>query len=330
MFWSILFFQQQGGFMKFIKYCSTILLFTGIALTGHAAEEHAWKFSIGVNHRSFKEVSAKSTQLNGGAFLDGSVTGLDLNSDGTDDLWHYVVKDSQQQLGAALLSSVTYTQGRLTGESNKIDNGIGLVLKGSTALWQQEKLTLELDLSLATAFTHSGSSFGGTEVYTEYDIGESWNAGGAADPDQLEKFTGTIPLFIQVATGNGRVSLRSDLDLSIYTFAAGLSANYTISNFNLFAGVGPSLTVVDYDIESEFIGYWADGSGVFYSDKQSEDGIKLRAGGYVELGVDYDFTKDFSVGVAGRYDYIPVEVNNNLTSMDISGLSAQLFCSWKF
>ena len=319
--------------MKVVK-CISALTVVGSVLAGRISAE-GWELSLGANYRNFKGVEFKSYEINGGAFLDGSVTGIDTDNDQVDDLWLYKVASSLQQVDVANLDEVRYTQASVEAGRVNIDDGLGVVLKGSRTLREKGKFAFKFDLSLATAVTSDRSAPDVTTTTVGFNIGEVWNnspfPGGGPIPDQLEKLSmGYTELGI-VADGAGIVFARTSLDLSLYTFAAGVSGNYSIGDFSLSVGGGPSVSLVDFDLNTEINGVWKDGSGSFYSEEvKAQSSLKCRAGLYAEIGLNYAINKKWSIGVAGRYDYIPMKVNSDLVRIDLSGSSVQALVTYSF
>lgn len=306
-----------------------------LTMLSSVGQTEDWELSIGANYRSFKDIEFKNYEVNNGAFLDGSVTGIDTDNDQVDDLWLYKVASSLQQVDVANLDEVSYTQAQIKAGDVSIDDGVGVVIKGSYGLKTAGDFNLKLDLSLTTAFTSDRSSPEVGFRTVGFNIGEVWNnspyPGGGPIPDQLEKLsTGYTELGI-LADGNGVVFARTSLDLSLYTFALGLSGSYSMKDFSIFVGGGPSVSLVDFNLDTEINGIWKDGSEVFYSQSVKENNtLKCRAGLYAEVGLQYLINERWSVGVAGRYDYIPTKVSTDLVRINLSGSSIQGIITYSF
>ena len=317
--------------MKIYKKIITFAVTATILATTYAEN---WELSMGANYRTFNGIELKNRTVNKGGFLDGSVTGIDTNADQIDDLWLYQVSSPLQQIDVANLNEVTYTQATLGRNNVDMDDGIGLVLKGRYALTHNDQFNIKLDLSLTTATTSSRLNVNGIINTVGFNIGEVWNnspfPGGGPTPDQLEKLSlGHADMGILV-DGNGQVLSRIGFDLNLYTFGLGISGQYDLGDFSLFAGIGPTVSIVDYEVKENINGYWKDGSGTFYQESNSEKQTKLRGGFYAELGLSYAINEKWGMGIAGRYDYIPVKVTTDIGDIDLTGFGVQLFISYSF
>ena len=300
-----------------------------------AASAEDWELSIGANYRNFKGIEFKNFAVNSGAFLDGSITGIDTDNDQIDDLWLYKVASSLQQVDVANLDEITYTQAAVEAGNVDIDSGVGLVLKGCYDLKTAGDFNFKLELSFTTAYTSDRSNPDISVNTLGFNLGEVWNnspfPGGGPIPDQLEKLSSGFTEMGIVMDGNGLVFARTSLDLSLYTFALGLSGSYSMNDFSVFIAGGPSVSLVDFDLNTEINGIWKDGSDTFYSQRVKEDNsLKCRAGLYAEVGLKYQISEHWAVGVVGRYDYIPTKVNTDLVRIDLSGSSVQGMVSYTF
>ncbi len=321
-----------------MKLSKLIIGFTAVVTPLMSTLAEGWDLSLGVNYRTFDGVEFKSRQITNGGFLDGSVTWIDDNGDGLQndgDLWLYKVASSLQQVDVATLQEVTYTQAAISQQNADIDDGIGVVFKASYTLRHEEKYRFNLDLSLTTARSSSKFALNTSVNTVGYDIGENWNdpnapTGGGPLPNQLDKITGGNVEMGTVQDGNGVVYSSAGLDFDLYTLGLGISGMYDVDDFSLFIGAGPTISLIDYEMYDEVTGYWKDGSGTFYSSQESEHSTKWRGGLYAEFGLLYAINETWGIGVAGRYDYIPVKVETEVAEIDLTGFSGQAFINYQF
>ncbi len=278
--------------------------------------ENGWKLSIGANYRSFEQVTFNQI----GEYVNGSVTDI-----GSGNYLYKVADPTSQVFVDGVNDTVTLASTSGSGDFN-FDNGMGVVLKASKVFSQGDAINWSFDLSLATAYTQSAHSVGTT--FTTFNFG-NWNSSIDGNGDVSP---GPYPPAAPVAgktegvSGNYTPSdpgttahIKYDLNLGLYTLGAGVSASCDTGPVTLFVGGGPTLSVVDYDID-----YSA------FDVQKNSDSTRLRAGMYAELGLEVPFSEKWAVGLSGRYDWIPVDVNTDLAELELSGFSGQLFVSYQF
>ena len=284
------------------------------------SKDSGWKLSIGANYRSFGKTTFKQV----GKYVNGSLT--DIGSGGVSQYLYKVADPTSQVLVHGGNDTVTFTAANESSSEFDIDNGVGVVLKAGKVFSQGDVISWSFDLSLATAYSQSSHSVATTS--TTFNFGD-WNI----SPDGNGVVTpGPYPPSAPIAgktegvSGNNTPTgattaghIKYDLNLGLYTLGAGVSASSHLGPITLFVGGGPTLSVVDYDIDYS----------VLVMDDSSES-TRLRAGLYTELGVEVSIGEKWGIGVSGRYDWIPVEVNTDLATIELSGFSGQLFLSYQF
>lgn len=294
-----------------------------------------WQMQFGLNYRSFGDFDFKSLSLGGGGFLNGSVT------DYGGGQFLYQVDDPQSQISGANLELVNFVQlgSGSIGGSDDVDDGIGTVLKFSKVAARDGHFSWGYDFSFTTAFSDSsmGTSLALNDV--QYNLGANWNTlpdgngdlplnpppGAPASGKNEAVSANNTPITVDAGS---RLVLDYDLDLGVYTFGAGLNATWEQNGWSLFAGAGPALSIVDYDLSLDARA--VRGDQTVYSESQDEDDLTLRFGGYAEAGVYFSSCGKWGLGAAARYDWVPVELNNSLAELDLSGLSGQFFVQYNF
>lgn len=317
-----------------MKFALNGLMLAAASLVSHmdVMAEDTTYVSAGINFRSFKDLSIQPIDFNGGNFMDGSITG----QDGINplDTWTYKVVDPLQQINLANIEIVTYTKGRSSGGSERMDDGLGLILRYGDVVAANENWQWGWELSLATATTDGHYEFAATASSESYDMGGPWSeefVGGGPDPNVLELiFTPATLNQLGVSDGNGRAAFRTDLDLSIYTFGLAPFIKLEQPRWSCQFSGGPAITLADFEMSHELIGYWSDGSGTFYRESIEDEAHKFRLGLFAEAQALVKLNENWGVGASLRYDFIPVEIRTDLTEMDISGGSYQFFVNYIF
>lgn len=320
------------------------IIFTAIILTSAflfaqdnqvvKQQESTWKLSVGANYRSFGEVNIKQRPVNGGQFFNGSVTDIGGGN------YLYTVTDPTTQVfvDATLNDTVTFSTATATAGEFDIDGGLaGITLKGSKILKKNNGFTWSLDLSLTTAYSQSSNTTTPTISDTGFDLGaQDWNDSfdnsGFQHPGPYPpsapidgKTEGVAAEYTPFYPANSISSMvvNYDLNLGVYTIGMGLNGAYKIGAVNLFIAGGPTLSVVDYDID------YSAQSGSF-SEQISCESTTLRGGLYGEFGLEVSLGEKWGVGISSRYDWIPVELNTDLADFELSGLSGNIFISYNF
>ncbi len=309
------------------------ILFAQEDIQTATSTNNSWKLSMGINYRSFGKIDFKEVSPNGGQFINGSVTDIGAG------LYLYKVTDPNSQIlvDNVLNDTITYTTATANSDDFGIDGGMaGIVLKASKVFKQGDTFNWSFDFTLATAYTQSSSGAGATLVDTGFDFGPDWNSSldgnGVAFPGPYPpaapvegKTEGVSPNYDPFSPGGSisTMNINYDLNLGVYTFGAGISTACHLGPVNIFVAGGPTLSVVDYDID-----YSA--TSADYHESKSAESTDLRAGLYGELGVELMLGESWGVGISSRYDWIPIEVNTDLASLDLSGLSCNVFISYQF
>lgn len=306
--------------MTRVSNCAALL--TLMMAASLSADE--WEWSLGVNWRSFRDVRLKEFAFNNGNCVDGNVEQMG------GGLWRYTVRSPVNQVSGSALNEVTYRTVSFSGDSDNSDHGKGVAFGGSRVLGRAETVTVRLDLSLSTARADSGHGSAATQEYETWSIGaDSWSAGPVPDPDKPSLVSANHTRIVSSETANSVSVVRHDLNACMYAVGAGLSLSCRVSGVDVVVGAGPGLSVIDYDFRRVARCAWIDGS-TFYSEETGTDATKVRAGGYASIGICFPAMGPVAIGISGRYDYIPDELNTDIAEIDLSGFTAQLAVTWRF
>ncbi len=121
----------------------------------------------------------------------------------------------------------------------------------------------------------------------------------------------------------------SSLDVNLHEFVLGFEFTKNIGDrLHLFASVGPSFELVDWDLTSE-----ARFAGKSYSSKASGQKFKLGVAAQGGISFDLDQAKRWSVEVHGGYNYadkVDVSTGNSSARIDVSSWLAGTGITWHF
>ncbi len=301
----------------FNKILTTFLI--GGAVTTAMAGDGDWDMSVGATFRKFKSTEFKSFATEEQYF------------NGTYDGANATVKDTAKQVSPAeaplagnhIVSLHSVSFGSSTDD---LENSTGLVLQWTRDIQTSTMnkvggLDWKFDLSLVWVGVDQGkaglSETGGDTFLTNKTPGDF--AGETPQP----VVEGDYPLADVVAS-----SARFDLDIDAFTFGAGIASRFEMGPLDLKIGMGPSLTLVNYNVSYEgYAGFINDQDVVV---DESDDDIVARWGLYGTLGLIYDFSENWGMEVGLRYDYIPDNVNTNVVNMDLSGMSTEVKLVYSF
>lgn len=299
-------------------------------------QSSSWRFSLGVNWRSFGDVHFDSLDLSPGAetYLDGAVQAVGFDGNGNPILWNYSVDDSLEQVDVLSLNEITYSQGNFEGGDDDLSLGTGVVLSARSEKRILPGIGLVPVFSLATAGTDGSYGAAASVSYVGYDLGPGnfWNGapGGGPDPNTLDMDFAEHNIMPVSPAGSTTATISFDTELELYTLACGLeTVPFQWKDIALSLAAGPTLSIVDCEMERKYSAVNSSGLTVA-SGSDSDDKTSFRAGAFLALEIAYSFTEKLALSGTLRYDWIPVDMETSFGSIDLSGASAQVGIVWSF
>ena len=100
----------------------------------------------------------------------------------------------------------------------------------------------------------------------------------------------------------------------------------------LNVGVGPSVTIGDYDVtRTQTVNFTDPGKTLAYAPvTESDDGTDILFGGFASLGLKWMLSEELSVQADVKYEYIASEVETDFADFGISGLGGDLKLVFRF
>lgn len=301
----------------------------GIALAGlvGVAGAQEWKLGLGVSYRQFDDVEFSSLPvrnfgeirliLRDGAALDYNAQNLNA-----------VIGDLPGQTGGInVIEDILVTNGYFgVDEGTSSSDGWAPVLTAEYLFMTRERLTL----SAVANFQYYTMDVGGTSslgLSNEATLNQYFVVAGSVSPLP----TGGGAPYGSVQT-TGYVSNEFSMDL--YTFDLGLKLGYSFDcAIDLFAAVGPSISLVDIDSEiTESATYSAPGNpgGNFYSQSQSDGGTDVLFGIYGAIGGQYWLNEQVGIVLEARYDEVFDKADTDFAELDLSGFSGMAKVIFRF
>lgn len=128
-------------------------------------------------------------------------------------------------------------------------------------------------------------------------------------------------------------SYATSVDVSLNTFSIGSTIDIPFkSKTHIRPGMGISINQIDIDGTYHERFYNETTSEVIAQLILDESKSSVKTGAYLSLGAEVDITSNLSVGVNGRYDYVPgetIQVGPSEMSFDGSGGSGKVYASYK-
>lgn len=303
------------------------------AKTKAKAKTSKWRHSVGVNLRALGDIDLKGGDVTPGntTFINGSVVDVGAGN------FTYTVVDSVLQIDNATLDTVEYQKAFIVDQSVDLDDSVGLAISTRRTIGSKDKFIFEFDLSLTTTFVSDDVSASGTTKAFEFNIApNTWtnanapNPGGGPDPNTKQQIFAIINQSqILTATNPITAMVNYDLDVDLYTFGCGFNIGYTCKKLQLKMSAGPTLTLVDADVSRRTTAGFTGGT-TFFNNKKNDDDFVVRGGAYALVGLQCDLGKSWGIGVAGRYDYVAVDVDTDIADFDLDGFSGQLYLDFEF
>ena len=168
-------------------------------------------------------------------------------------------------------------------------------------------------------------------------------ASGAAGAFTHEQYQHGLKLDGTLLPGVGIVGVRpgttfsvtNQFDMDLYVLDLGLEARTTMDRFNVTLALGPSLTIANTETSQSQQASWtaqapALAGGTYASAAASDSNTDFLLGAYAALGVTYDITQSWSIGLEYRYDYVSDNAGTSQAELDLSGSSGIIRLGYKF
>jgi len=308
------------------KKLASIFMIGGALTAG--AQESDWKLSLGTTFRSFKQSELKSIGFGSDKYVNGSYDGSTVT---VDDAGNQVAPYPGGLPGGtshlASLHSVSFGS-----FSEDLEDSAGLVLQWTKDLQGSGDgkiggLDWQMDFSLVWVGVDQAFNSAADVTSDAFEVDDSDFPNGTID--DVENGVPGAPSLLP-GSKNVEGFARYDLDVDAFTMGFGFGPRLELGPVDLKIGVGPTLTIVNYNTRVDagwnFIGDAGSGERV----SRSDDGIDARLGLYGSVGLACEFTERWGMEVGVRYDYIPDSVDTNIVNLDLSGLSTEIKVVYSF
>lgn len=295
---------------------------TGVALVVQAgvagAGESPWTLRLGASYRDFDDVTFEATDLRNWGRS---------NTAGPYGVQNITTAPGNPILAPVILDSVTWEGGAESiDSSDKFGPIIGFRYDLTRPCWARLALVGNVQYyNLGTEAAASGSAVAPNGFALAQHQHFVLDTLGTLTPGAV-LVGGPMP--------GTTFSARSEFDMDLYVLDLGLEARATVSRVNFTLAVGPTLTITDTDASQMQQASWAaQGPGLSaggYSQESSDSGTDALLGAYGALGVSFDITTSWGVGLEYRYDYVGDDAGTDQAEMDLSGSSAILRVTYRF
>ncbi len=180
-----------------------------------------------------------------------------------------------------------------------------------------------------------------TERYTDtYDVS---NLAVPPSAPYAGTFEGPGPLlntkFVRTPDGSERYhleeeyisTLRQDFDLKLHTFSLGPRVSLALGRVQAQLGLGFAANVADWELSTEEVLKLDTRSIRTWKDKSS--GTSILPGAYGELGLRWEFIRNWSLNAAARYDYgqsLSEPAGETDIDLDLKGFTGRIGVGWNF
>ena len=289
-----------------------------------------WEYSVGAWYRTFSDVDFARIQLvntQDGHAGNGFVTGNNEFAPGV----LTVVNGAKQGVNTnrATLHSVVSDS-----DSDELGSGLGVIVGATTPLGDGESGWC-LDLSLGAVRSTSDASFGVLATPSTFAVQaddpstplvdeNTWGA-PFGDPNAV------VVLGPAGDAGHPDVLalLDFDFDMELCTLGVGVSYLRRSDKASIRLGLGPALSLVDFDASRREDVSFDDGTPV-YSAMYKDDGTSVRLGGYLGVALGVQLSERVGLALGCRYDYVADDLNTDFGEVQLSGASGTLKLVFSF
>ncbi len=312
--------------MKTKTWLNRVIAVAVAVLTGAAwAEDNPWTLRLGASYRDFDYIKIKTEnfnnwgQANNAPFGVQNVTTVVGNPLNAPVILDYVrSKDGSDGISSndkwAPIIGFGY-------ELTPADKTFGLSLVGNFQYY-----------NFGAGISASGRvGAPGTFTVEQY---QHWWVDTDSPPDFVpDTLTPGVKLLGPQLPGTS-FSVRSKFDMDLFVFDLGVQARATLKQFNITFAVGPTLTIADAESSlSQQASWLAQGPGLpagSYNRKTKDSELEFLPGAYGALGVIWDISAAWSLGVECRYDYVSGDAGTDQVKMDLSSFSGIARLAYQF
>lgn len=319
-----------------------MLLTASLYAADNTTNFHGWEVTAGLNYRGFDEVELQRFDFTPGKynFISGSIQKLPFNN------YKYTVKNPSQQVhfdGQPTKNNLTliqYHSAVMQDTHEDLNGAPGVSLRATKEINDFQTFTLKLAFSLNTAFESNDISTVPQQLgLTQFDLqSNSWpttTPPTRPDPDTTSITVKTSNPYvlsqIQQPLAQPSALVQYDYDLDMYTAGAGLAAERSTGPLRFTLGGGPAISLISYRINRTASAAWRSSGNTFFARRDDTDeGLDVYAGMYARIGLDWQATQNMTVGLSGRYDWIPENVDTDYADFELSGFSGTVSVGWSF
>ena len=338
--------------MKRTVTIAVLTLAVPLALVARDAPE--WELSLGTSYRTFDDVTFEETVLQGagGGFVAGShedsenfrIEGDAADGEGGENVSPQLDPRGwrRPEGGDTYVREVYFDQAVAGGDDQDPEEAWGAVLGASRRFSRDSCFALDLGVAYFGTEVDTGSGRIETTTYTGF-LTAGDDPGDNRPRTPYEEVDGTVvtdgglnldmteELFDLGGPGTTAVSAEVDAEADLYVLSFGVSVHQAMDRIGVFAGAGPTLTVVDAESERKQSAVWdaptnpLDGQPVpGFARRHSDSQLALRAGAYGSVGARVDVTERMAVSVSYRYDKVFGDVDLDHVSFDLDGHSGEV------
>ena len=289
------------------------------------AEDNPWTLRLGVSYRDFDDLEIKTGnfsnlgQANNAPFGVQNVTTVVGNPLNAPVILDYVrVKDASDGIDSSDKWAPIIGFGY---ELTPAEKTLGLSLVGNFQYYN---------------FGASSSASGRVGAPGSFTVEQyqHWWVDTDSPPDFVPDTLTPGVLLVGPQLPGTSFSVRSKFDMDLYVFDLGVQARATLKRFNITLALGPTLTIADAESSlSQQASWLAQGPGLpasSYRRKNSDSDLEFLPGAYGAIGVIWDMSEAWSLGLECRYDYVSGDAGTDQVKMDLSSFSGIARLAYQF
>ena len=301
------------------KLLLTIVL--PLTIFSGTVQAEKWTLTLAPSYRSFSDVDISNLQLSNPAYLGSDyINGAD-NGGG-----FVTILDPTVQAPGAIPPLGSLDSISLNNASADLDDSLSITLAAEYLFARHGNHTIHLQFGITTFSSEIDDTFQATVNTDQFNLGlELIPGSGIYGP-------GSTPSAVPgAATTSGEASY--DFELRAYSLHLGLGVKYNIEKLRIALGFGPTLTLVDSDLDVTESATWTAGAATgtqIYSKTSSDSSNDWLVGLYLSIGIEYSINERWAVGLEYRFDQMLQDLDTDYLEADLSGSSARLNIIYSF